>query len=81
MQMSSGEEEDGQISKYEQEEEKDRRLFDKYEKSQAEEDPATLQDFAACRLSRDVLMKHHLNPWFEDMIKGITFPAFKSLND
>ena len=72
MEMSSGEEEDGQISKYEQEEERDRRLLDKYEKAQPDEDPATLQDFASCRLTRDTLLRYYLAPWFEDLIKGIS---------
>lgn len=67
MEMSSGEEEDGQITKYEQEEERDRRLF---EKPQPDDEQATLTDFLNCRLTRNILLKSHLAPSFEELIKG-----------
>jgi RNA polymerase-associated protein RTF1 len=68
METSDEEEEDGQISKLEQEEERDRKMFAKLN---PEAEPATLEDFERCRISRDLLAKHCLTPWFEDYVKGI----------
>ncbi|KAH7919395.1 plus-3-domain-containing protein [Leucogyrophana mollusca] len=67
METSSGEEEDGQITKYEEEEEKDRKL---YTKTNPDDEPISLEDLATCRLTRDMLVKHCMAPWFEDYVKG-----------
>jgi RNA polymerase-associated protein RTF1 len=68
MDTSSGEEEDGQITKYEEEEEKDRKLFSK--QPNPDDEPITLGDLSSCRLTRDMLAKHCMAPWFEDYVKG-----------
>ncbi|KAH7915879.1 hypothetical protein BJ138DRAFT_823015 [Hygrophoropsis aurantiaca] len=67
METSSGEEEDGQITKYEEEEEKDRKMFTK---TNPEDEPITLDDLSTCRLTRDMLVKYSMAPWFEDYAKG-----------
>ncbi|KAG6333784.1 hypothetical protein ID866_5310 [Astraeus odoratus] len=68
METSSGEEEDGQITKYEEEEERERRLYSK--QSDPEDELATLADLVKCRLSRDMIAKYCMAPWFEDYVKG-----------
>lgn len=70
MEISDGESEDGQITKFEQEEEKVGRIFNK---PSSESEPITLEDLEKCRLSRDLLVKHALAPWFEDYVKGPSF--------
>jgi hypothetical protein len=70
MDTSSEEEEDGQISKLEEEEEKDRKLFGKKD---AEDEPITIHDLEKCRLTRDVIAKHCMVPWFEDYVKGVVY--------
>lgn len=67
MEMSSEEEEDGQISKLEEEEERDRKL---YGKPQDEEGPIVLDDLLKCLLTRDKIARACLTPWFEDYVKG-----------
>lgn len=73
MEMSSEEEEDGQITKLEEEEERDRKL---YGKPPAEEDAVGLDDLLKCWLSRDKIAKACMTPWFEDYVKGL--PPFSS---
>lgn len=68
MEISDGESEDGQITKFEQEEEKVGRLFNK---SSSENEPVILEDLEKCRLTRDLLVKYSLSPWFEDYVKGM----------
>ncbi|KIK97305.1 hypothetical protein PAXRUDRAFT_825064 [Paxillus rubicundulus Ve08.2h10] len=68
METSSGEEEDGQITKYEEEEEKDRKLYSK--QPNHNDDPITVEDLATCRLTRDMLARICMYPWFEDYVKG-----------
>ncbi|KAI6002167.1 hypothetical protein EDD15DRAFT_1591562 [Pisolithus albus] len=68
METSSDEEEDGQISKYEEEEERERKLYSK--KSDPDDEPVTLSDLSTCRLTRDMLAKYCMAPWFEDYVKG-----------
>ncbi|KAH8112899.1 plus-3-domain-containing protein [Phellopilus nigrolimitatus] len=67
MEMSSEDEEDGQISKLEQQEERESRLLNK---AKPEDDDLTLEDLEKCRLSRNKLVKYALMPWFEDFVKG-----------
>lgn len=62
METSDDDEEDGQISRFEQEEERDRRL-------QEDEFP-TLEDFEKCRLSRENLVRYCLTGRFEEMARG-----------
>jgi RNA polymerase-associated protein RTF1 len=76
METDSDEEEDGQISKLEEEEEKDRKLFGK--KDLAEE-PMTMGDLEKCRLTRDAIAKHCMVPWFEDYVKGMVYHPAKFL--
>jgi RNA polymerase-associated protein RTF1 len=71
MEISDGESEDGQITKFEQEEEKVGRIFNKPSSESLE--PMTFQDIVKCQLSRDILVKHALASWFEDYVKGSSF--------
>ena len=68
MEISDEESEDGQITKQDQEEEKERRLLGKT--AEPDNTPATLQHFESCRLSRDVLAKYCMAPWFQDYVRG-----------
>lgn len=70
MEISDGESEDGQITKFEQEEEKVGRIFDK---RSSDSEPVTHEDVEKCRLTRDLLAKHALAPWYEDYVKGSFF--------
>jgi hypothetical protein len=70
MEISDGESEDGQISKFEQEEEKVGRIFDR---PSSESEPVTYVDVEKCRLTRDLLAKHAHAPWYEDYVKGLLF--------
>ena len=68
MEMSDDEDEDGQISRFEQDEEREQRLLNKY---QPEEMPfATLRDIEKLRISRDSLCKQSKRTWFEDFARG-----------
>ncbi|TFY72575.1 hypothetical protein EVG20_g443 [Dentipellis fragilis] len=67
METSSGEEEDGQISKFEQEEEKELKLLGK---AHPDDEKMTVEDLQKATLTRDLLSKHCLAPWFEDYVKG-----------
>ncbi|KAI0251556.1 hypothetical protein BJV78DRAFT_1282408 [Lactifluus subvellereus] len=67
METSDEEAEDGQITKFEQEEEKERKLLGM---ALPNDEPMTLDDLNKVRLTRDALAKHFLAPWFEDYVKG-----------
>ncbi|KAI0787006.1 plus-3-domain-containing protein [Abortiporus biennis] len=67
METSDEEEEDGQISKFEEQEEKERRL---YNQTNPDDEPITMEDLNQVRLTRDMLAKHCMAPWFEDYVKG-----------
>ena len=67
METSDEEAEDGQITKFEQEEEKERKLLGV---ALPNDEPMTLDDLNKVRLTRDALAKHFLAPWFEDYVKG-----------
>jgi RNA polymerase-associated protein RTF1 len=69
METSSEEAEDGQITKLEEEEEKERKLFSK---SNPDDEPITLENLEKCRLTRDMLAKFCMAPWFEDYVKGMS---------
>ncbi|KAI0327490.1 plus-3-domain-containing protein [Cubamyces sp. BRFM 1775] len=64
---TSEDEEDGQITKYDEEEERDRKL---YGKSNPDDEPITLEDLDKCRITRNQIAKHCMAPWFEDYVKG-----------
>lgn len=66
MEMSDEEEEDGQISKFD-EEEKERSP----DKSKFDDGPLTVDDLMKARLTRDTLARHWRKPWFEELIKGL----------
>ncbi|KDQ56696.1 hypothetical protein JAAARDRAFT_157870 [Jaapia argillacea MUCL 33604] len=79
METSDEEEEEGMISKQDEEEERERRLLAKYtgtgaNKGDVDDEEgnavATIEDLEKVRLSRDLLAKHYLAPWFEDYVKG-----------
>ena len=69
--MSDEEEEDGQFTKDDEEEERDRRLFAK--PAQEEDLPISMEDLNKVRLTRDVIAKHCMSPWFEEYIKGVYY--------
>lgn len=62
METSDEEDEDGLITKSEQEEEKERKMLGK-------EEPITMQDLEKCRLSRDKLVKNYMRPWFQEFVE------------
>ncbi|KAJ3976042.1 hypothetical protein EV361DRAFT_817349, partial [Lentinula raphanica] len=69
---TSDEDEDGVITKDEQEEERTQRLMNGGTSSvPKKEEPASLQDLERCRLSRRLLLKHHRAPWFPQYVKGM----------
>ena len=68
METSDEEEEDGQITKYEEEEERDRKLFSKV--APEEEAPTTVEDLDKCRVTRNQIAKYCMAPWFAEYIKG-----------
>ncbi|KAF8266895.1 hypothetical protein EI94DRAFT_1802384 [Lactarius quietus] len=67
METSDDEAEDGQITKYEQEEEKERKIFGM---AHPNDEPMTLEDLNKARLTRDSLAKHFWAPWFGEYVKG-----------
>lgn len=67
MDTSSGEE-DGQITRHDEEEERDRKLYSK--QPDPDDEPISREDLATCRLTRNMLVKYCMAPWFEDFIKG-----------
>jgi hypothetical protein len=62
----SSEEEDGEINKDEQLEERVRNTFDKVEP----EEQIVIADVQSVLLTRDKLAKHYGHSWFEDYVKG-----------
>ena len=69
METSDEEEEDGQFTKFDEEEERDRKLFSK---APPEEDqPITIDDLNKCRITRDMIAKHCMAPWFDEYVKGM----------
>lgn len=73
METSDEEAEDGQITKFEQEEEKERKLLGM---TVPNDEPMTIADLTKVRLTRDALAKHFLTPWFEDYVKGSLASCF-----
>ncbi|KAF8056914.1 hypothetical protein FPV67DRAFT_1529440, partial [Lyophyllum atratum] len=67
MEISDDESEDGQITKYEQEEEKDRKLFSK--PVPVDDQPVGMEDLEKCRITRDSLAKYCMAPWFQDYVQ------------
>ena len=67
METESEEEEDGQISKFEQQEERDRQL---YGQPTATDGTLTRDDLSKCQITRATLVKHYAAPWFADYCKG-----------
>jgi RNA polymerase-associated protein RTF1 len=78
MDISDSESEDGQISKQEQEDERLLSLGG-YKKRSAKEEvvdtPCTMVDLETCRLTRELIVKHSVKPWFEDYVRGEFFFA------
>ena len=68
MGSSEDEEEDGQINKFDEEEEQDRKYFSKTPAE--DEGPLTVTDLEHVRVSRDALIKHCFSPWFPEFITG-----------
>ncbi len=70
MEVSDEDEEDGQFTKYDEEEERDRRLLSKLAPAPEEEHPITLEDLKSCRLTRVQITKYCMAPWFDEFVKG-----------
>ena len=73
MDISDSESEDGQISKQELEDERLLNLGGYKKRSTKEEvvdTPCTMVDLETCRLTRELIVKHSVKPWFEDYVKG-----------
>lgn len=68
METSDEEDEDGQISKLEQEDEKHSKLFNKA--PPAQEEKLCRADLEKCRLTRSMISRNCLRPWFGDLLKG-----------
>ena len=68
MGSSDEEEEDGQVTKYDEEEEQDRKYFSKTPAE--DEGPLTVSDLEHIRVSRDLVIKHCFSPWFSEFIAG-----------
>ncbi|KAF9463231.1 hypothetical protein BDZ94DRAFT_1298003 [Collybia nuda] len=68
MEISDEESEDGQITRLEQEEEKDRKLLSKIQP--VDDQPITMEDLEKCRLTRDLVAKSCMAPWFQEYIQG-----------
>ncbi|KDQ32693.1 hypothetical protein PLEOSDRAFT_1060439 [Pleurotus ostreatus PC15] len=68
METSDEEDEDGQISKLEQEDEKHSKLFNKA--PPAQEEKICRADLEKCRLTRSMISRNCLRPWFGDLLKG-----------
>ena len=75
METSDEEAEDGQITRFEQEEEKERKLLGMTVNNN---EPMTIADLNKVRLTRDSLAKHFLAPWFQDYVKGTAGSTFFS---
>jgi len=67
METESEEEEDGQISKFEEREERERQL---YGLSVQADETVTCEDLSKCQITRTTLVKHYAAPWFADFCKG-----------
>lgn len=76
METDSDEEEDGQISKLEEQEERDRKLYGTTDP--VVDENITVDDLCKCQITRDQLAKHYMAPWFEDYVKGK--PQFRCLS-
>ena len=63
MDMSDEEDEDGQITKYEEEDER-------VERRMRKDDPITKEILQSCWLPRSKLEAHAMTPWFEEYAKG-----------
>lgn len=63
MDMSDEEDEDGQITKYEEEDER-------VERRMRKDEPITKELLQSCWLPRSRLEAHAMTPWFEDYAKG-----------
>jgi RNA polymerase-associated protein RTF1 len=77
MEISDDESEDGQISKYEQEEEKDRKMFKKA--PSPVDEPVTMDVLEKCRLTRDMLAKHCMAPWFQDYVQSMLLARYSDI--
>lgn len=67
METSDEEEEDGQISKFDEFDDQDRRSTSK---ASLDDRPADLYDLRGIVLTRDTIVKNYMAPWFEDLVKG-----------
>ena len=68
METESEEEEDGQISKFEEQEERDRQLYGA--QPAVIDETVNCEDLSKCQITRTVLVKHYAAPWFADFCKG-----------
>lgn len=70
MEMETDEEdEDGQIGRDEQDDERLRRLSGGHTKSSSDA-PLVREDLNRIQLTRELIAKHFTAPWFKDYVKG-----------
>lgn len=67
METSEDEEEDGQINKFEDYNERNRRSPSK---AVLDDEPVQYEGLRKICLSRDLLAKQYMTPWFEELVKG-----------
>ena len=81
MEMSSSDDEDGQITKNDEEDERYRKLYgdfgSKRKKDDDEDDQITIDDLMTCWVTRDMISKHCMAPWFEDYVTGKLIRALR----
>jgi RNA polymerase-associated protein RTF1 len=70
MDVSDDEWEEGVVTKEEEEEDRDRRLYDRMNEV---EEPLRREDIHMVQLTRRQAMKMYLTPWFEDYVKGMFY--------
>ncbi len=65
--MSDEEEEDGQINKFDLDDERDRRSSDRFK---SDNGPITVEDLSKARLTRDIIARLWGRPYFEKVLQG-----------
>jgi len=73
METDSEEEEDGQISKLEEQEERERKL---YGSKEVVDENIEVLDLHKIQLTRDLIARHYMAPWFEDYVRGETEQSY-----
>lgn len=78
MEMSDEDEEDGQINKYDLEEERDRRSSDRFK---SDSGPITVEDLSKAQVTRDIIARLWGRPYFEKVLQGKCRPRPRNCFD